>query len=63
MAGIEHLRNKIEKLSKNTRKTEKIESIVYMDEHGELLWEENVKYNSTGVLAVPCLVGMDEWEK
>jgi hypothetical protein len=37
-------------------------SVVFMDQDGEPIWEEGVKYNETGVLAVPQPVSLDEWE-
>lgn len=39
-----------------------IVSIVFMDQDGELLWEEGVEYNRLGVLAVPIPLGLDDWE-
>lgn len=37
-------------------------SVVFMDQDGEIIWEEGVNYNSTGVLVVPLPLGLDEWE-
>lgn len=40
-----------------------IVSFVFMDQNGEMLWEEGVEYNDQGVLALPLPLGLDEWEE
>lgn len=37
-------------------------SVVFMDQNGELIWEDGIEYNESGVLAVPLPVSLDEWE-
>ena len=64
MPGISGFKNKIKRLSKANLAplVGSPVSIVFMDEDGEILWEEGVNYN-TGVLAVPLPCSIDEWEE
>ena len=64
MGGISHLKNRTKKLAKESFQAlqGKKQSIVYIDTEGNILWEEDVNYNS-GVLAVPLPCKSDEeWE-
>jgi hypothetical protein len=65
MAGYAALGSRITKCQKRMSVlfAPKVESIVYMDHDGELLWDENVEYNRSGVLAVPLPQSLDEWER
>ncbi len=64
MPGISHLKNRTKKLSRDSFDVLKgrLQSIVYMDENGNILWDENVNYNS-GLLAVPLPVSLEQWEE
>lgn len=64
MGGISHLKNRTKKLGKASfvALQGRRHSIVYIDNKGNILWEEGVNYNS-GVLAVPPPCKSDEeWE-
>lgn len=65
MAGYAAIGSRITKCQKRMSVlfAPKVESIVYMDQEGNLLWDENVEYNSSGVLAVPLQLSLDEWER
>lgn len=62
MAAITHLKNRTKKLSRESFDALKgrRHSIVYMDNTGNILWDENVLYNE-GVLAVPLLLSIEQW--
>ncbi len=64
MPGISHLKNRTKKLGRDSFEALKgrLQSIVYMDENGNILWDENVNYNK-GLLAVPLPVSLEQWEE
>ncbi len=39
-----------------------MQSIVYMGENGNILWDENANYSS-GLLAVPLPMSLEQWEE
>lgn len=34
-----------------------------MDQDGEMILEDGIEYNESGVLLVPMPMGLDEWEE
>ena len=64
MAGLTGLLNRVKKCQKIFKilNKPKVESIVYMDSNGEILWHEDVEYNPSGDSAVPLPLTLEEWE-
>jgi len=64
MPGYAGFLNRLKKLEKklSVLLAPPIRSVIFMDSDGELIIEEGVEYNKTGVLAVPMPMSMDEWE-
>ena len=65
MAGLAGLASRIKKCEKRLAllNHQPIVSVVFMDECGEVIFEDGVEYNHRGVLAVPLLTSIDEWEE
>lgn len=63
MPGISHLKNRTKKLGRDSFEAlqGRRHSIVYMDAARNILWDENVNYNS-GVLALPPPMSIEEWQ-
>jgi hypothetical protein len=64
MSGLTGLISRIKKCQNlfQIQNTIPRRSVVFMDQDGEIIIEEGVEYNESGVLAVPLPVSLDEWE-
>ncbi len=65
MSGLTALISRIKKCQNlfQIQNTVPKRSVVFMDrDGGELLWEEGVDYNESGILAVPLPMSIDDWE-
>lgn len=64
MAGLAGLATRIKKCEKMVAllNRQPIVSVVFMDECGAMIFEDGVEYNQRGVLAVPLLMSIAEWE-
>jgi hypothetical protein len=64
MSGISGILGRVRKCGKifTLLNKPRVQSIVYMNSEGEILWEEGVEYNPTGVLVVPQRMTLEEWE-
>lgn len=62
--AITHFKNRVKELSKISFDTlkDRRNNIVYMDDEGNVLWEEGVNYN-VGVLAVPLPLTAEQWQQ
>lgn len=65
MSGINHLKTRIKRIEKTSKTTlaGPVRSVVYMDDDGNLLFEEGVKYNDGLLVVVKPAKTIEEWER
>jgi hypothetical protein len=64
MSGISGIFARVRKCGKlfSSLHKPRVQSIVYMNRAGEILWEEGVEYNPNGVLVIPQRMTLEDWE-